>query len=74
MSAFAGIADSLLRRALGWQARRSCPRRTVQVRLRALATPHGRLATRLRDFATKCHEQFWLRHQAPPRNRLEPES
>jgi len=33
MSASAGIADSLLRRAFGWQARRSFPRRTVQVRL-----------------------------------------
>src|SRR6266850_2266955 len=33
MSASAAIADSLLRRACGWQARRSPPRRTVQVRL-----------------------------------------
>src|SRR6185503_16186916 len=32
-SASAAIADSLLRRAFGWQARRSPPRRTVQVRL-----------------------------------------
>ena len=34
MSASAAIADSLLRRAFGWQARHSPPRRTVQVRLR----------------------------------------
>ena len=33
MSTSAAIADSLLRRAFGWQARRSLPRRTVQVRL-----------------------------------------
>jgi len=33
MSASAAIVDSLLRRAFGWQARRSLPRRTVQVRL-----------------------------------------
>jgi hypothetical protein len=33
MSASAAIADSLRRRAFGWQARRSPPRRTVQVRL-----------------------------------------
>ena len=33
MSASAAIADSLLRRAFGWQARRSPPRRTVQVRV-----------------------------------------
>src|SRR5207253_3997899 len=33
MSASAAIADSLLRRAFGWQARRSPPQRTVQVRL-----------------------------------------
>jgi hypothetical protein len=33
MNASAAIADSLLRRAFGWQARRSLPRRTVQVRL-----------------------------------------
>ena len=33
MSASAAIADSLLRRAFGGQARRSLPRRTVQVRL-----------------------------------------
>ena len=32
-SASAAIADSRLRRAFGWQARRSPPRRTVQVRL-----------------------------------------
>ena len=35
MSASAAIADSLLRRAFGGQARRSLPRRTVQVRLGA---------------------------------------
>jgi hypothetical protein len=33
MNTSAAIADSLLRRAFGWQARRSTPRRTVQVRL-----------------------------------------
>ena len=33
MSTSAAIADSLLRRAFGWQARRSLPQRTVQVRL-----------------------------------------
>ena len=33
MSASAAIADSLLRRAFGGQARRSLPRRTIQVRL-----------------------------------------
>jgi hypothetical protein len=33
MSASAAIADSLLRRACGWQARHSTPRRTVQVPL-----------------------------------------
>ena len=33
MSASAAIVDSLLRRAFGWQARRSLPRHTVQVRL-----------------------------------------
>jgi len=33
MSTSAAIADSLLLRAFGWQARRSVPRRTVQVRL-----------------------------------------
>jgi hypothetical protein len=33
MSASAAIADSLLRRAFGWQARRSPPRRTVEVHL-----------------------------------------
>ena len=33
MNASAAIADSLLRRACGWQARRSPPQRTVQVRL-----------------------------------------
>ena len=33
MSASAAIADSLLQRAYGWQARRSPPRRTIQVRL-----------------------------------------
>jgi hypothetical protein len=35
MNASAAIADSLLRRAFGWQAHRSPPRRTVQVRLGA---------------------------------------
>jgi len=35
MSASTAIADSLLRRAFGGQARRSLPRRTAQVRLGA---------------------------------------
>jgi len=35
MNTSAAIADSLLRRAFGWQARCSAPRRTVQVRLGA---------------------------------------
>jgi hypothetical protein len=35
MNASTAIADSLLRQAFGGQARRSLPRRTVQVRLEA---------------------------------------
>ncbi len=48
MAASAAIADSLLRRAFGWQARRSPPRRTVQVRL---GISRLRMPVSQRDFA-----------------------
>jgi len=53
MSVSAAIADSLLRRAFGWQARRSVPRRTVEVRLGASRL---RMPVSQRDFATIRHE------------------
>ncbi|WHZ28192.1 MAG: hypothetical protein OJF51_002990 [Nitrospira sp.] len=56
MNASAAIADSLLRRAFGGQARLSQPRHTVSSMPRFLVAPRARLATRLRDFATNRHE------------------
>ncbi len=56
MNASAAIANSLLRRAFGGQARPSQPRHTVSSMPWLLEAPHARLATRLRDFATNRHE------------------
>ena len=57
MSAFAAVADPLLRQACWQQARPSVPHRTGSCRRRSFAAPRACLERRLRDFATNRHEK-----------------